>query len=73
MHGEFRILSAELAFATPWLGDLLRSRVQTGDDDDASASEWSQQLKTASGDAKLDINVTLANINSSIFGFHRLF
>ena len=43
--------------------DLLRSRVQTGDDDDASASEWSQQLKTASGDAKLDINVTLANIN----------
>ena len=46
--------------------DLLRSRVQTGDDDDASASEWSQQLRTASGDAKLDINVTLANINASI-------
>ena len=50
--------------------DLLRSRVQTGDGDEASDKEWSSELKNASLDAGMPVTVELGQIETtlSVFG-----
>lgn len=52
--------------------ELLRSRVQTGDDNDASDQVWSSDLKSAALDAELDIKVTLADIETTLAQFEAL-
>ena len=52
--------------------ELLRSRVQTGDDNDASDKIWSSELKSAAIDAELDIKVTLADIETTLKQFEAL-
>ena len=52
--------------------ELLRSRVQTGDDNDASDKVWSSELKSAAIDAELDIKVTLADIETTLAQFESL-
>jgi flagellar motor switch protein FliM len=52
--------------------ELLRSRVQTGDDNDASDKVWSTELKSAAIDAELDIKVTLADIETTLKQFESL-
>jgi len=46
--------------------DLLRSRVQTGDDNEEGDVEWRASLTSAAGDAKLAVEVTLAEIKSTV-------
>ncbi len=52
--------------------ELLRSRVQTGDGNDASDKVWSSELKSAAIDAELDIKVTLADIETTLKQFESL-
>jgi flagellar motor switch protein FliM len=46
--------------------DLLRSRVQTGDDNEEGDIEWRTSLTSAAGDAKLAVEVQLAEILSTV-------
>jgi len=46
--------------------DLLRSRVQTGDDSDEGDQEWRSSLTSAAGDAKLAVEVQLAEFISTV-------
>ena len=46
--------------------DLLRSRVQTGDGDEASDKEWSSELKNASLDAGMPVTVELGEIETTL-------
>ena len=46
--------------------------MQTGDDNDASDIIWSSELKSAAIDAKLDIKVTLADIETTLKQFEAL-
>jgi flagellar motor switch protein FliM len=46
--------------------DLLRSRVQTGDDSDEGDQAWRSSLTSAAGDAKLALVVQLAEIISTV-------
>lgn len=46
--------------------DLLRSRVQTGDGDEASDKEWSYELKNASLDAGMPVTVELGEIETTL-------
>ena len=52
--------------------DLLRSRVQTGDGDDASDKEWSVELQSAAVDAELELTVELAEIETTLMKFEAL-
>jgi len=52
--------------------DLLRSRVQTGDGDDASDKEWSVELQSAAVDAELELTVVLAEIETTLMKFEAL-
>lgn len=52
--------------------DLLRSRVQTGDGNDASDKAWSTELKSAALDAELELKVTLADIETTLKQFEEL-
>jgi flagellar motor switch protein FliM len=46
--------------------DLLRIRVQTGDDSDEGDQAWRSSLTSAAGDAKLAVEVQLAEIISTV-------
>ena len=52
--------------------DLLRSRVQTGDGNDASDKAWSTELHSAALDAELELKVTLADIETTLKQFEEL-
>ncbi|MGB1403685.1 MAG: flagellar motor switch protein FliM [Porticoccaceae bacterium] len=52
--------------------DLLRSRVQTGDGNDASDKAWSTELQSAALDAELELKVTLADIETTLKQFEEL-
>lgn len=52
--------------------DLLRSRVQTGDGNDASDKAWSTELQSAALDAELELRVTLADIETTLKQFEEL-
>jgi flagellar motor switch protein FliM len=52
--------------------DLLRSRVQTGDGDDASDKEWSADLRAAAVDAELEVTVELAQLEMTLKKFESL-
>lgn len=52
--------------------ELLRSRVQTGDDNDTTDKVWSSELKSAAIDAELDVKVTLADIETTLAQFESL-
>jgi flagellar motor switch protein FliM len=52
--------------------ELLRSRVQTGDDNDASDKVWSSELQSAAIDAELDVKVTLADIETTLKEFEAM-
>lgn len=52
--------------------DLLRSRVQTGDGDDASDKEWSVELQSAAVDAELELTIELAEIETTLMKFEAL-
>jgi flagellar motor switch protein FliM len=46
--------------------DLLRSRIQTSEDNDAKANQWRDEMRDACGHAKLDLVVNLAQISSTL-------
>jgi len=66
-----------ISIATPFISlkpirDLLRSRIQTGEDNDAKGNQWREDLSDACTHAKLDLNVNLAEISSTISELQKL-
>ena len=49
--------------------DLLRSRVQTGDGNEASDQRWSSELQSAAMDAEMETSVVLGEIETTIREF----
>ena len=47
--------------------ELLRNRVQTGDGDEESDKQWSQDLAVAVGDAYIDIQVLMGNLKTTLY------
>ena len=52
--------------------DLLRSRVQTGDGNEASDQRWSSELQNAAVDAEMPTRVILGEIDTTIKEFKQL-
>ena len=52
--------------------DLLRSRVQTGDGNEASDQRWSSELQNAAVDAEMPTKVILGEIDTTIKEFKQL-
>lgn len=46
--------------------DLLRSRIQTSEDNDIKANQWRDEMRDACGHAKLELVVNLSQINSTL-------
>lgn len=46
--------------------DLLRSRIQTSEDNDIKANQWRDEMRDACGHAKLELVVNLSHINSTL-------
>ncbi len=66
-----------ITIVTPFISlkpirDLLRSRIQTSEDNDAKDHQWRQELKDACGHAKLELVVNLAQIPSTLNELHDL-
>lgn len=66
-----------ISIITPFISlkpirDLLRSRIQTSEDNDAKDHLWREELKDACGHAKLDLVVKLAQITSTLNELHNL-
>jgi len=60
-----------ISIATPFISlkpirDLLRSRIQTGEDNDAKGNQWREDLSDACTHAKLNLKVNLAEISSTV-------
>lgn len=52
--------------------ELLSSRVQSGDGDEASEKKWRQELAAAVGDAPVDLRVTLGEIKTTLHHLNNL-
>lgn len=52
--------------------ELLRSRVQTGDGDEASDKQWQDELGAAAGDSYVELRVLLGQVQSTIRDFQNL-
>lgn len=60
-----------ISIVTPFISlkpirDLLRSRIQTSEDNDAKANQWRDEMRDACGHAKLELIVNLTTINTSL-------
>jgi len=60
-----------ISIVTPFISlkpirDLLRSRIQTSEDNDAKANLWRDEMRDACGHAKLELVVNLSKINTSL-------
>ena len=60
-----------ISIVTPFISlkpirDLLRSRIQTGEDNDAKDNQWREDLSDACTHAKLNLTVNLVEISSTI-------
>ena len=60
-----------LRFLKP-LRELLRSRVQTGDGDEASDAQWRSELKDAAEDAPLELRVHIGELEITVDHLKRL-
>jgi flagellar motor switch protein FliM len=60
-----------ISIVTPFISlkpirDLLRSRIQTSEENDVKANQWRDEMRDAFGHAKLDLVVSLSQINSTL-------
>jgi flagellar motor switch protein FliM len=60
-----------ISVVTPFISlkpirDLLRSRIQTSEDNDAKANQWRDEMRDACGHAKLELVVNLSQIQSTL-------
>jgi flagellar motor switch protein FliM len=66
-----------ISIVTPFISlkpirDLLRSRIQTSEDNDAKANQWREELRDACGHSKLELVVNLAKISSTLKELQRM-
>jgi flagellar motor switch protein FliM len=66
-----------ISIVTPFISlkpirDLLRSRIQTSEDNDAKANQWREEMRDACGHSKLDLVVNLAKISSTLKELQRM-